>query len=342
MVPQADAVAFAQEIGATYIETSAKTAHNVAAMFTETIPRLRAKHAHVPPEIDVKGRLSIPPNPQSTEAPLSAIAAVASQLEAKALAGGDPSVGTMGLGYSTNSRGGSTPAQSTTRLSTSSGMPALGIPGPIYTAPMPRNKLLSGGPGWDDSDDEEYGGDGVFRAAPFPNGMLTSGPGSVPQPLPVSTNGLNGPTSGHASPGGGASARGPRSRSGTNASIPPPSAWSTSHASSSRAGGGSANAPPLPPLPPNLQGLYVQEPYGVPPASSASSSAREVSAFEDHAGPSNSSSSRRGKESSTPHKAMSGKKKSGFFGTGSSGSEKAAKKEKSGKKKDKDGGCVVM
>lgn len=91
VVPVQEAVDFARAIGATYIETSAKTAHNVSLAFTEPITRLRNKHAHVGASYDLKGRLALPLNPQSIEAPPGAIAAVEAQERARAASGRRPS-----------------------------------------------------------------------------------------------------------------------------------------------------------------------------------------------------------------------------------------------------------
>jgi len=55
VVPTQEAVSVAQSIGATYIETSAKTGHNVSFAFTEPVMRLRNKHAHVAPSCGING-----------------------------------------------------------------------------------------------------------------------------------------------------------------------------------------------------------------------------------------------------------------------------------------------
>lgn len=115
MVPVQEAVDFARTIGATYIETSAKTAHNVSLAFTEPITRLRNKHAHVAASYDLKGRLALPLNPQSIEAPPGAIAAVEAQERARAASGRRPSNEAQNLTFP---------------------------PGPILEAPMPLNQLL--------------------------------------------------------------------------------------------------------------------------------------------------------------------------------------------------------
>lgn len=117
MVPAQEAVDFARLIGATYIETSAKTAHNVSLAFTEPITRLRNKHAHVGASYDLKGRLALPLNPQSIEAPPGAIAAVEAQERARAASG---------RRVSNEAQNQSFPA------------------GPILEAPMPLNQLLLG------------------------------------------------------------------------------------------------------------------------------------------------------------------------------------------------------
>lgn len=189
VVSASEAIAFANEIGATYIETSAKTAHNVSTVFTEPITRLRNKHAHVAESYDLKGRLQLPPNPQSIEAPPGAIAAVAAQEAARANSG---------------------------RRGSSEKYENLGTIGPIIEAAMPLNQVLLG-----------YYPDGPSETPEgyLPGGQ--TGPSVFEHQLPYGTPlNVNAPAQPPARTSGGSSTpRGTRSRSGTNASLTGTPGW---------------------------------------------------------------------------------------------------------------------